>query len=456
MTRQIVINNATFHIQHTLHTFLEEFVKDPEAGHIWIDQISIDQTNTRERNHQVQVMSEIYSQAAGTIIWLDPEDHEALVQIERAIEVLKRDEAAWYEMLKAVSPKVRYQLNKTEETCTKFNQHHLDVIGVASFFHRRAYWERLWIVQEIVLAQAVEIWSGIHRLSWTAVQTFWTFYQKLDRGLRTTGIEAHKPGSVEILAKLSAYNTRLPFVDCVVAFSGKNCRDLRDKIYGLQGIIIPEQRLKIDYSKSKEQVFLDAAYHIMLLDPAKLMIISTLADDMAVLPIYSMKDGFIDFDAYGAFAISALRIDVKEILSNAECYADWRCDSHDQLLSAVWLRHMLEDTILGQRSAWWAWQHYDGPIVEIDGHRTGKNPSIFIDLIKAYETNGSVSDQAHCSVKTWLKWLERRSRWWSWAEHQSRKNWSQVLNPLAPRFTGPEPRYEAPEISTSSEFLRIG
>lgn len=41
-----------------------------EAPAFWIDAVCIDQTNIRERNHQVSQMGEIYSRAAAVLAWL--------------------------------------------------------------------------------------------------------------------------------------------------------------------------------------------------------------------------------------------------------------------------------------------------------------------------------------------------------------------------------------------------
>lgn len=41
---------------------------------LWIDALSINQDNFRERNHQIQLMGQIYSRAAKVIVWLGPVD----------------------------------------------------------------------------------------------------------------------------------------------------------------------------------------------------------------------------------------------------------------------------------------------------------------------------------------------------------------------------------------------
>lgn len=48
-------------------------VVDKADIYLWVDQTCVDQTNIQERNHQVALMSRIYTQAASTITWLHKE-----------------------------------------------------------------------------------------------------------------------------------------------------------------------------------------------------------------------------------------------------------------------------------------------------------------------------------------------------------------------------------------------
>jgi hypothetical protein len=45
---------------------------------MWIDAISINQKNTQERNHQVEIMGKIYSSAQRVIVWLRSTDRNDL------------------------------------------------------------------------------------------------------------------------------------------------------------------------------------------------------------------------------------------------------------------------------------------------------------------------------------------------------------------------------------------
>jgi len=50
--------------------------------------------------------------------------------------------------------------------------------------------------------------------------------------------------------------------DAVLHCTDNECSDPRDKIYGIQSLFAEEHRLIVDYEKSVEQVFLDAAIMI--------------------------------------------------------------------------------------------------------------------------------------------------------------------------------------------------
>jgi hypothetical protein len=45
---------------------------------MWIDAVSMNQKDTQERNHQVQLMGKIYSSAQSVIVWLGPTNHNDL------------------------------------------------------------------------------------------------------------------------------------------------------------------------------------------------------------------------------------------------------------------------------------------------------------------------------------------------------------------------------------------
>ena len=63
-------------------------LRKPDVEHrIWVDAVCIDQTNVKERNHQVQNMAAIYRHAQRTVVYLGDGNHH----LERLLEYLISD-----------------------------------------------------------------------------------------------------------------------------------------------------------------------------------------------------------------------------------------------------------------------------------------------------------------------------------------------------------------------------
>ena len=74
----IELNGMPIPVGHSLWTFLDEMRSQGRFRTYWIDAICIDQSNVQERNHQVQLMKVIYSQAESVSIWLGPVEEGSL------------------------------------------------------------------------------------------------------------------------------------------------------------------------------------------------------------------------------------------------------------------------------------------------------------------------------------------------------------------------------------------
>lgn len=59
----IILNGNSFAVGRNLWHFLDQMRSSDKYGTYWIDAISIDQSNVQERNHQVQMMEQIYNNA---------------------------------------------------------------------------------------------------------------------------------------------------------------------------------------------------------------------------------------------------------------------------------------------------------------------------------------------------------------------------------------------------------
>lgn len=67
---QILVNGGSFQVGDNLWRFLRAARSAGFAHPMWIDAICINQIDTKEKNHQVNRMREIYSGTARTFVWL--------------------------------------------------------------------------------------------------------------------------------------------------------------------------------------------------------------------------------------------------------------------------------------------------------------------------------------------------------------------------------------------------
>jgi hypothetical protein len=128
-------------VQENLGNALKHLRLKDKARTLWVDAICVDQANDDERGHQIAQMGKIYSQATTVRVWLGMPDE--------------------------LSRKA-FQFLGNPRMLRKLKNGIIEVDGweaVASLC-RRKYWERLWIIQEVVLAAQIDIHCGDEVLPW--------------------------------------------------------------------------------------------------------------------------------------------------------------------------------------------------------------------------------------------------------------------------------------------------
>ena len=141
-THTISVNGGLFKVRENLYNALDHLRFETSERILWNDALCIDQENIAERNSQVQRMGSIFGKASKVIVWVGLET----TSIKAAFAFLRQSYAR--------SPFNRKELmehpgwNACKELC--------DI----------EYFKRVWIVQEICLAQRVIIVSGTEKIPW--------------------------------------------------------------------------------------------------------------------------------------------------------------------------------------------------------------------------------------------------------------------------------------------------
>ncbi|KAH7411739.1 heterokaryon incompatibility protein-domain-containing protein [Phaeosphaeria sp. MPI-PUGE-AT-0046c] len=225
-TFDVHIDGKRHLIRGNLYRFLQKILRGQKKyGYLWIDQLSIDQNNVHERNHQVALMADIYKRAVAMVMWLGDTMEPECIRTE-ASRVLV--EPNWP----------------------------LPAIGKLL---RDSYFTRLWIVQEFLLSRSVEIvTAGEAQIDFLTISdaAYTSNVQLRELKVRQSTLELFwfRPRQEGVARKYQ--NGSL--VSLLESFHGSTCIDPRDKVYGLLGLCWDDIKFPIDYSKPVQEVFLDA------------------------------------------------------------------------------------------------------------------------------------------------------------------------------------------------------
>jgi hypothetical protein len=222
---------------------------------LWVDQICINQAAVEERNHQVGLMSSIYSMASHVNVWIGLDD---------------------------LSPDI---------TDYDANDHYgiiYDLYLDAVLSH--PYWSRLWIVQELLLAKSILLWVNKHVIHW----------RKFIRMTDGTWAKQLSPPRTKFLldhALDRGWAGTETLQHTLLTFAASQCSDPRDKVFGLTAIIHQRHGLVVDYRKTVVDVYLEAVT-AMLREESFVLAMTDSIDDFvrtyaelgeAMLSLYGVK-----------------------------------------------------------------------------------------------------------------------------------------------------------------------
>ncbi|KAI4163993.1 MAG: hypothetical protein LQ342_002490 [Letrouitia transgressa] len=172
---------------------------------LWIDQVCIDQDNSLEKNHQVEMMADIYGRATKVCIWLGDGDRSSKI----ALDFIKR------EVL---------QLQNFDDLCG--SEQASEKWSALLDLMQRPWFSRRWVVQEVALAHRTVVYCGDDKISWkkfaVAVELFVeveTATHRLSEVMKKDPRFYHVPGWFEYVSALGA--------SLLVEATGKLFRDYK-------------------------------------------------------------------------------------------------------------------------------------------------------------------------------------------------------------------------------------
>jgi hypothetical protein len=130
----VIVNDWPLEITQNLNLALRHLRHPEQARVMWIDALCINQQDIDERNYQVPLMGSIYAGATQITVWLGPAADES----DLVMEVIRSSD------MQDVNP-----------FCLS-----IDILRLMS----RSWWTRVWVIQEVALAQRAVIHCGMQSI----------------------------------------------------------------------------------------------------------------------------------------------------------------------------------------------------------------------------------------------------------------------------------------------------
>lgn len=263
-TVTIFCNGRRLRIMPSLYSALQRIRHHAHPIYIWADAVCINQRNEIEKGHQVRLMRAIYQKARSVLIWLGPDEHnQALAVFDASRKIFAED------------------MSRVPHSSDSLWS------GFADLFDRAWFW-RLWCLQEIVLASSAELMWGPEIISWECLgfAAAWIRTMEHQTARRIPGL--YNAYLMYALSISSDKHDPVSFLHLLSLTRQFKVSDARDRIYALLGLPTTdsdpengELYVDPDYTKTLPEVY-EALARKMLLSFQGLRTLSTVQHGMEV------------------------------------------------------------------------------------------------------------------------------------------------------------------------------
>ncbi|KAG4287373.1 hypothetical protein FPRO06_05025 [Fusarium proliferatum] len=287
--QEIKCNGEAFKVTESLFCALQHLRDESMERTLWIDAICINQNDLEERQSQVKLMTDIYTKSDRVVIWLGPDPASDGVN-------------HLFEMVPTIPNLPGPQLSKRERTFFEMNVFDADrwrqdedrnsskvpghikkdfvipqeVAKGAIAVLTRAWWSRIWTVQEMVLAPSAIIMCGhlaapsSHVRRACADVLMHAVSDAFDTGddddLLNFGDLFEDPNGTIYMATMrlhSSLSAKMELGKLLRFLRWLKAKDPRDKVYGSLGIAASTYGIEPDYTISTVECYTRATFSII-------------------------------------------------------------------------------------------------------------------------------------------------------------------------------------------------
>jgi Heterokaryon incompatibility protein (HET) len=254
----IVLNGVQTRVTENLEGALRQLCSFGNDQRFWVDALCINQQDYVERAAQVPLMGQIYSQAEKVVSWLTPDGRGSL----EALIALTRESSTE----QSEGNVCRHSTDKETGGGPPLpGSLPRDLRAASARLHlgQNDYWQRIWIVQEMILAREIVLLYERNLLPFDALDSVWprnvpgVGSQRIippnSRTIFLMKVPVHLNNMIRHirLSKSRPYSSGPGIIDLLNQFRGWKATDPRDKIWGLVGFC-PEglETTTVDYSEA--------------------------------------------------------------------------------------------------------------------------------------------------------------------------------------------------------------
>jgi hypothetical protein len=252
----IICNDKQLFITASLHFALRTFYSIDQPRPVWADAICINQTNEVEKARQVPLMGEYYTKAQTVLVWLGSSGTctnlvlDGIEALNGSLSIIERPILITNEVLQSYGLPV--------ETHPLWR-------GIGEIFARN-WFQRLWIVQEVALANHIVVFCG-------SKSTGWHELSSLADHIGRVGITTLARGNVDVdPSKTDGFDAMMvpnfirdyrsqgrsyPLTRLCHFARSRNTSEPIDKVYAVLGLTdeAVRKQIKVDYSQESRQNF---------------------------------------------------------------------------------------------------------------------------------------------------------------------------------------------------------
>ena len=205
-------SNTTMSVTANCMSALRQLRKMSDVRRLWVDAVCIDQTNPSERNHQVAMMTQIYTQAVNVRICIEDTRQSP-------------DYGPLFKWLQDPS-------NSGTEPVFPSLGHLISL----------RYFQRVWVIQEVALARVAYLHVNDREVLFSSAILRYIQSEYPTRG---------------VLSWDTSFKVKADLLTCLRAGLGGHCTDPKDKVYAVLGLMEPVARssIPINYSLTIEELY---------------------------------------------------------------------------------------------------------------------------------------------------------------------------------------------------------